>query len=356
MKRPTQTPGPPWPSLSLARAFNARGHARPSSGTNAPRPSEDSSSTPIPTKIHFHSKSSRAPNSLTAVSPKSLYVGSAEIFKAESRRSSPRAPLKDTSTRSSHSGGSTRTIPSPPHTGFTSSTTFKSEEFDKTSKLSTKKRQKETPDLANVEVLVGGMLDDTTYFRTNRARIDTIQASLISAFSSERPGAIVESSCYRGSNECMTWGDHNFWVVPNPEKPLRPLYIDVLAARWLKGHRDDDSFQKFFFLIMEPDTHRPTVEAFQDQIFEDITHPEEIFFPKHPCLVAHKLRIKGALNQSVCRKKVYDGDNWVTSETLAMPYSMAAVYLQKISIFLGFLCTSCVSSWSKADELRGFQN
>ncbi|KAJ7176267.1 hypothetical protein C8R43DRAFT_1197899 [Mycena crocata] len=222
---------------------------------------------------------------------------------------------------------------------------FYSKEFDDTSKLSTATRVKETANLVDVELLVKGVLEDKKYFRTNRARVDTIYSSLISALSSERPGAIVESTCYRNSNESLTYGNHDVWVIPNPDNPRRPFVCCIVRINLLKGHRDDDGFTKYFFLLAEPDSHRHVdalmyfmVNCFKDQVFEDVETPEEVFFPQHPCTRAHKLRIKkSALRLSVCRKEVYDGDKWVTSETLAMPYFMVANFLRKISLFLGFV-------------------
>ncbi|KAJ7441082.1 hypothetical protein FB451DRAFT_1377387 [Mycena latifolia] len=224
---------------------------------------------------------------------------------------------------------------------------FHSAAFDETSPLSTKARVKETANIVDVEVLVQGVLADKRYFRTNRARYDTIYSCLISALSSERPGALVESGCYRGSNEAMTWDSHEYWVIPNPDNPHRPHPALILTMDWLKGHRDDEAANKKFFILKEPDSHRHVdalmysfVKAFDDDIFEDVDTIEEVFFPKHPCTCAHKLRLKpSVLKQPVFRKEVYDheGGKWVTSDTLAMPYNMLAGFLRKISLFLGFV-------------------
>ncbi|KAF7335411.1 hypothetical protein MVEN_02193900 [Mycena venus] len=222
---------------------------------------------------------------------------------------------------------------------------FNSAAFDATSKLCTKKREKPTATLVDLEVLIRGILDDKKYFRTHRARSEVIYAALIAALSSERPGAIVEFNCYRGSNEALVWGDHDFWVIPNPEDAFRPFFALVVHANLLKGHREDDGFSKYFFIIMEPENYRHVcalmyvlVLAFKDQIFRDVSTPEEIFFPKNPCTVAHRLTIKETvLQQPTIRREVHKNQKWTTSETLAMPYYMAAEYLRKISLFLGFI-------------------
>ncbi|KAJ7803968.1 hypothetical protein B0H13DRAFT_2492325 [Mycena leptocephala] len=58
---------------------------------------------------------------------------------------------------------------------------FYSAEFDKTSKLSMKKRAKPTANIIDVEILVRGVLEDKQHIGTNRARIDLIESSLISS-------------------------------------------------------------------------------------------------------------------------------------------------------------------------------
>ncbi|KAJ7108591.1 hypothetical protein C8R44DRAFT_884651 [Mycena epipterygia] len=222
---------------------------------------------------------------------------------------------------------------------------FNSALFDETSKLSTKSRPKQTANIVDLEILIRGILEDTKYFRTHRARYNVIYSCLISALVSERPGAIIESGCYRGSNESMTWADHEYWVIPDPKNPYRPFLCLILRSRWLKGMREDESAVKDFFILREPDSHRHVdalmyslVCAMEDQVFEDVKAIEEIFYPEHPCLKAHKLRIKeSAKNQPVFRREVFDGTQWVTSDTLSLPYNIAATYLHNISIFLGFI-------------------
>jgi hypothetical protein len=238
---------------------------------------------------------------------------------------------------------------------------FNSEAYEKTSKLSTEKRIKATANIIDMEAIIRVILEDKKYYRTNRARIDSIYQALLTGLSSERPGAIVESNCYKYSNEALTWGDHAFWIIPNPKDPYRPHHGLVVNTTLLKGHREDDGFSKWFFIIMEPDNYRHVdallyafAGAFIDSIFQDITTPEEVFFPKHPCTVAHQLRIKeSARKLPVFRKEVYNKEKrqWVTSDTLAMPYYMAANYFRKISMFIGFISKSNRFCWYPADLL-----
>ncbi|KAJ7760035.1 hypothetical protein B0H16DRAFT_1720260 [Mycena metata] len=99
------------------------------------------------------------------------------------------------------------------------------------------------------------------------------------------------------------------------------------------------------FFMPEPLTHRhvdalmcATVGAFQDEIFQDVDVIEDALHPKHPCTKAHRLRIKeSARKQAVFRKEVYNGEKWVISDTLALPYHCARGLMRLISLFLGYI-------------------
>ncbi|KAJ7030843.1 hypothetical protein C8F04DRAFT_1263533 [Mycena alexandri] len=131
-----------------------------------------------------------------------------------------------------------------------------SPEFDETSKLSTKSRPKENADIVDVATVVMGMLQDDKHFRLNQTRYNSIYSILIAALSSERIGALVESMCWRGSNEALMWGDHQFWVIPILKDPYHPNFAAIVSPDLLKGKQDDESAKKHFFIVPEPPTHR----------------------------------------------------------------------------------------------------
>ncbi|KAF8192734.1 hypothetical protein K438DRAFT_855713 [Mycena galopus ATCC 62051] len=220
-----------------------------------------------------------------------------------------------------------------------------SPEFQVIAQLTTQSRQKNTANFFDLEVIVKGILEDVKYFRTTRARLGMVFAVLVSALSSERPGAIVESNCYRSSNEALTWGNLQFWIIPNPKLPPFPLACLILTTTLLKGHRQDESFVKPFFVLPEPASHRHVdvmmyalAGALEDEIFEDVTTIEEIFCPAAVPTKAHCLRIKpSCVNLPVIRKEVFDNGRWTNSSKIAMPYHMAASYLRKTSLSLGFV-------------------
>ncbi|KAJ7610144.1 hypothetical protein FB45DRAFT_875953 [Roridomyces roridus] len=221
---------------------------------------------------------------------------------------------------------------------------FHSRDFDDTSKLSTKCREKPIADFLDVTILILGILRDMKVFKTQRARIDAIYATLITCLSSERIGALVESSPHRKSNEALTWGDHEFWALPNPAAPRRPRITLVLKPQLLKGFRYDDSKFKMFCLLAERADQCETdammyslVSALKDDIFVGIKTADEIFFPEEPCTIAHKLTIKeSAKTMLVFRKTVFEEGRYTTSDTFAMPYGMATRNLQEVGLRLGF--------------------
>ncbi|KAF7291158.1 hypothetical protein MIND_01259000 [Mycena indigotica] len=216
--------------------------------------------------------------------------------------------------------------------------------FKQTITLTTASRTKEYADIIDVAILIKEIFKDKTCFRTHHGRIMAIYAILLAALSSERPGAIIESSNYRGSNEALVWGDHQFWVIHNPDDTSRPLIALITTIRLLKGLRTDDSATKQFFILQEPSSHRlvdgllyALVLAFNDDIFQDVKTIEEIFHPKYPTTGSHMLRIKAdKQNLPVIRKETMVNGMWSVANELAMPYSMIANRMRMLSLKAGF--------------------
>ncbi|KAJ7470366.1 hypothetical protein FB451DRAFT_1399974 [Mycena latifolia] len=65
------------------------------------------------------------------------------------------------------------------------------------------------------------------YFHTNRARRDVIYSSLITALSSERLGAIVESGCCKGSNKALTFSLKAITGMSKNRDPNAPISLDA---------------------------------------------------------------------------------------------------------------------------------
>ncbi|PBK81951.1 hypothetical protein ARMGADRAFT_1090810 [Armillaria gallica] len=90
-----------------------------------------------------------------------------------------------------------------------------------------------------------------------------------------------------GTNEALTWGEHDFHVIPNEDDPHHPLIIIVVKISRQKGYGGKKSVYKEFVLYPEPNTNCPMCPvtqavalAMEDQIFADITSAEQIFSPQ----------------------------------------------------------------------------
>lgn len=60
---------------------------------------------------------------------------------------------------------------------------------------------------------------------------------LMTAFTASRPGALVESSCARGSNEALRYRDVVLRVLANPNSNDRILAMEV-SLHFMKGRRN----------------------------------------------------------------------------------------------------------------------
>ena len=68
-----------------------------------------------------------------------------------------------------------------------------------------------------------------------RMRVQVALAILIFRYTGMRPGELVESSEYLGSNEGLLWKDIQFWKAMTPTGPTFGCY---LTMRNRKGRRD----------------------------------------------------------------------------------------------------------------------
>ncbi|KAJ7058504.1 hypothetical protein C8F01DRAFT_292364 [Mycena amicta] len=219
-----------------------------------------------------------------------------------------------------------------------------SSEFGKAAAITTQSRVKKHADVLDVTIILNAIFQDRRLMRSNQARVMMMYAILIVALSTERPGAVVECGSYRGTNECIVWGDHEFWVIPNPASPKHPLVALILTIRLLKGLRENESSIKQFFILQEPDSHRlvdtlmyAVVLAIQDGIFENVSTVEEIFNPSEAPDAPHCLSIKPEKRSLpvIRRDKIIDG-KWSVKHEFAMPYAIVADRLRQLSLAAGF--------------------
>ncbi|KAI0038146.1 hypothetical protein FA95DRAFT_1286163 [Auriscalpium vulgare] len=198
---------------------------------------------------------------------------------------------------------------------------------------------------ADLDRLLRVYWEDQSHIRTNRMRVEMLFTSILSAISSERPGAIMEASGYRHSNEAINWGDVDFVIVPNPADPPHPTVVALVRIRLMKGYRLNKAVVKSFFLSFEPNASRaadPLVLLFymalQDGIFENVKTIEEILEPVHQPADTHTLTIREAWRKvPILRKEVYAATaGWEVSDTLALPYQVYAAFLHWASDVAGF--------------------
>ncbi|KAJ7509834.1 hypothetical protein B0H11DRAFT_1791320, partial [Mycena galericulata] len=210
--------------------------------------------------------------------------------------------------------------------------------------LSNKVRDKPIVTLLDLEIIVRAIWDDKQIFHTNRMKTQCSAVCLLSTLSSERPGAIMVSDCYRETNEAMTWGDCQFMLFPNPDDPHRPLLGIMIGVDLQKGYRKDPSKRKFIFLWPEPQGNRANCAATlfcamaqEDDIFEHVRNIQEAVYPENPCTSIHVLTLKqSSRKQPIFRAEVLTPRGWEISSTAALKVRVHRMHLQRVCFFRGF--------------------
>lgn len=222
---------------------------------------------------------------------------------------------------------------------------LQSTEFVQHSKLSTKHRQKYFANQVDVRKLIDAFNADVAHFRTNRMRVQMSSLVTLLALTAERVGAVVESSCYRGSNTAMAWKDVQVTVVPRQDTPHEPdVYVSV-TFRLLKGGRKIDSYSKSISLFPLDDTDRAycpvlflLVLGLWDDVWEGIGRPEDILSPVAAPTAIHILRVKEIKRDLVvfrAEERIH-GVGWDISTTEALSYDRVRQVLALFSREQGF--------------------
>lgn len=225
-----------------------------------------------------------------------------------------------------------------------------SADLEKAVPLVTRMREKPIASTRDITIFIRAVWEDRNIIRTTRMRIQLCLFILLSSLSTERPGAIVESSCYRGTNQALKWDDIEVHIIPNPDDPNRPYIIIRVRINLLKFHRKDDSAYKDFILFPEPNPNRAMCPisliialGIEDKVWKNITTADDIFHPKIPPTDHHQLVTIGG-KRPVLRREVFRDGIWITHAELALPYDCLSRHLRQISLSLGWLSTSPVSS------------
>ncbi len=222
-----------------------------------------------------------------------------------------------------------------------------SEDLEEIAPLSTDAREKYLLSATDFEIMARGIFEDTEGFRTARMMLQVLYALLLQSLSSERPGAIIESSSHSGTNEALMWRDHEFHVLPNPDDPNSPIILIRIKIHLLKGYRKNNASYKEFLLM--PETHSRALcpvslivaMAIEDNIFPHVKTANDIFHPKNPPTGHHILSMHPeAANTPALRSEIFDGCAWITSPTRALTYATLSSHLRRVSINKGFIRTS----------------
>ncbi|PBK74587.1 hypothetical protein ARMSODRAFT_970671 [Armillaria solidipes] len=210
--------------------------------------------------------------------------------------------------------------------------------------LVTRMRAKHIASTRDVTLFIRGIWDDRSLFRTNRMRIQLCLFILLSSLSTERPGAIVESACYRGTNQALVWEDIQVHIVPNPDDPQHPYVFIRIRINLLKRQRENDSAFKDFVLFADPDPNRVMCPVsliialgIEDGLWKHVRTAGEIFCPSTPPTQHHQLDIVETWAKvPVLRREVLVDGIWSTHPRLALQYDCVHNHFRHHSAFLGW--------------------
>ncbi|KAH7874256.1 uncharacterized protein C8R40DRAFT_1195537 [Lentinula edodes] len=219
-----------------------------------------------------------------------------------------------------------------------------SEELQASVKLSTKIRTLKHIEPQCLQIIMETLHSSTNIFRSNRTRLQMAFLILFSAASAARPGSVVESACYRGSNEALTWGDIDFYLIPDDEDPAHPSLVVDIQLNLVKGYRNvDHRYQKLLFTLELRKEHRMTCIvlpllglAFHDSVFAHFHSIESLLCPEKPPTTRVKIFLRNeVLTLPVLRKEEKGGGGKV-SRTDAFHYDGLNRCLKLLSIAAGF--------------------
>ncbi|KAI9855621.1 MAG: hypothetical protein M1824_005948 [Vezdaea acicularis] len=185
---------------------------------------------------------------------------------------------------------------------------------------------------------------DDNVFLHERYRIQQPLITQLLVYAVGRPGAIVESSSYRGTNEVIKYKDIQLSLLKNSAGERDVLVLEMTF--WLlKGRRGESRrTEPVKFVFHERDDHLAFCPillflalAFADEAFEDVSSPEalnRIRVP--PCREAIQFRWKNSmLNIPIFRQTESTVNGPRISPTRALPASDYAAYLGKLSLSAG---------------------
>ncbi|KAJ7268710.1 hypothetical protein B0H12DRAFT_1096239 [Mycena haematopus] len=230
-----------------------------------------------------------------------------------------------------------------------------SAEITRAVQLSTNIRPKPIATSHDLDEMIRHVWNDQKVFATLRSKVQFNCVNTIAALTSQRPGAIIESSSYRGTNECLQWQDVEFIVVPNSDDPAHPRLVVGLLFRYLKGRRGKVAHFLRYMLVLEPAGRRATCVvsmllylAFEDGIFEDVHNIEAILFPRFSPTSSHTLAIKTShKEQPVFRSEEVVKGVYEISDVRALTASRHNYTLNKTAYNMGYKVNVSMYVWRR---------
>ncbi|KAF8207279.1 hypothetical protein K438DRAFT_431447 [Mycena galopus ATCC 62051] len=221
--------------------------------------------------------------------------------------------------------------------------------------LSTKMRPKPIATSQDLDAAISFVWSDTAIFPTTRGKAQFNAVNILCALTSQRPGAIIESSCYEDTNEAILWEDIEIIVIPNPKDPKRPHIVIGITFRLNKAQRGIDAHFRTVFILLEPLGGRHACfgtlilyMALQDAALRDVSHIDEILKPKFPPVRANPLVIAEACRkQPVFRAEVVEDGVYVVSPTKALKAGRHNDHLKKVFFALGYPINITTYGWRR---------
>ncbi|KAJ7888111.1 hypothetical protein B0H14DRAFT_3127394 [Mycena olivaceomarginata] len=231
-----------------------------------------------------------------------------------------------------------------------------SPDLDSISPLSTKIRPKPIADAHDLDAIIRFVWNDTKIFPTNRGKIQFNLVNLIASLTSQRPGSIIESVKYKGSNECLQWQDVEFVVVPNPKDPAHPNVVVGLRFRFTKGQRNKEKYFQKYYILFEPAGHRAAccgtmllALAIEDGALQDVTDVEDVLSPQTPPNRPHTLQIADkSCSQPICRSEVVENGVYIISATDALQGAVHNARLTTVVFYFGGKINLTMYGWRRA--------
>ncbi|EDN08839.1 FluG domain-containing protein [Histoplasma capsulatum] len=186
---------------------------------------------------------------------------------------------------------------------------------------------------------------DTACVTHERYTVQNPLLMLFIAYTSTRPGALIESGCLRGSNDALCYKDIVLRVIPNPDQPDRHVLVMEVSLLFMKGKRNKSQPTTYIFherddnLALCPVSHFLAL-ALADDAFDarGINSIEDVLrirvmAPRNSLHLKWKPHM---LNVPVFRRAVHTAEGIRISPDKALPYDTFNQYLQRLGRNAGF--------------------